>query len=201
MKLTSTLGIAALGLSLLASASAKPLKVFILAGQSNMEGFARVETFDYIGDDPATAPLLKKMRNKDGTPRITDGAWITYFTGRGENNGEGFGKLTTGYGSRGNPTEDGGKIGPEFTFGITMDGAFEEPVLIIKTAWGGKSLYYDYRPPSAGVYPRSEKDIEKDKNPESNSGHYYRLMTSHVKSVLGDIKRVVPDYDAKDGYE
>ena len=166
-----------------------------------MEGFARVETFDYIGDDPATAPLLKKMRNKDGTPRITDGAWITYFTGRGENNGEGFGKLTTGYGSRGNPTEDGGKIGPEFTFGITMDGAFEEPVLIIKTAWGGKSLYYDYRPPSAGVYPRSEKDIEKDKNPESNSGHYYRLMTSHVKSVLGDIKRVVPDYDEKDGYE
>ena len=40
----------------------------------------------------------------------------------------------------------GGKIGPEFTFGITMDDAFEEPVLIIKTAWGGKSLFYDYRP-------------------------------------------------------
>ena len=27
---------------------AKPLKVFILAGQSNMEGHARVETFDYL---------------------------------------------------------------------------------------------------------------------------------------------------------
>ncbi|CAN5823386.1 hypothetical protein BH11VER1_BH11VER1_24070 [soil metagenome] len=34
---------------------AKPLKVFILAGQSNMEGHAKVETFDYIGDDPASA--------------------------------------------------------------------------------------------------------------------------------------------------
>ena len=39
---------------------AKPLRVFILAGQSNMEGHAKVETFDYIGDDPATAPLLKR---------------------------------------------------------------------------------------------------------------------------------------------
>jgi hypothetical protein len=37
--------------ALLAScpAQAKPLKVFILAGQSNMEGPASVATFDYIG--------------------------------------------------------------------------------------------------------------------------------------------------------
>ena len=27
---------------------AKPLKVFMLAGQSNMEGSASVETFDYL---------------------------------------------------------------------------------------------------------------------------------------------------------
>jgi len=201
MKLTSKLGITALALSLLATASAKPLKVFILAGQSNMEGHAKVETFDYIGDDPETAPLLKKMLTEDGTPHVCDGAWITYFTGRGDNNGEGFGKLTTGYGSRRNPAEDGGKIGPEFTFGIKMDETFEEPVLIIKTAWGGKSLFYDFRPPSAGVYPRTAQDIEKDRNPESGSGHYYRLMTSHVKNVLGDIKRIVPDYNEKEGYE
>ncbi|QTN33727.1 hypothetical protein HZ994_15880 [Akkermansiaceae bacterium] len=188
-------------LALVATASARPLKVFILAGQSNMEGHAKIETFDYIGDDPATAPLLKKMRNPDGSPHVCDGAWISYLTGKGDDNGEGFGKLTTGYGSRRNPAEDGGKIGPEFTFGITMDEAFEEPVLIIKTAWGGKSLFYDYRPPSAGVYPRTPQDIEKDRNPEAKSGHYYRLMTSHVKSVLGDIKRVVPDYNEKDGYE
>jgi hypothetical protein len=175
--------------------------VFILVGQSNMEGHAKVETFDYLSDDPKTAPLLKKMRNADGTPRICDGAWISYYTGRREENGEGFGKLTAGYGSRPNPTEDGGKIGPEFTFGITMDEAFVAPVLIIKTAWGGKSLFYDFRPPSAGVYPRTEVDIEKDRRPESGSGHYYRLMLSHVKHVLGDIRRVVPDYDPEQGYE
>ena len=179
----------------------KPLKVFILAGQSNMEGHAKIETFDYIGDDPTTAALLKQMRNADGTPRVCDHAWISYLTGMGDNMGEGFGKLTAGYGSRRNPTEDGGKIGPEFTFGIAMDAAFEEPVLIIKTAWGGKSLYYDYRSPSAGVYPRSAQDIEKDRNPAANSGHYYRLMIDHVKKMLADPKRVCPEYDAAQGFE
>src|SRR5690349_19572227 len=104
-----------------AFAASKPLKVFILAGQSNMEGHARVETFDYIGDDPATAPLLKQMRGADGKAAVCDHVWISYFTGSGDANGEGYGKLTAGYGSRQKPAEDGGNIGPEFTFGLTMD--------------------------------------------------------------------------------
>ncbi len=198
---TSTLLIT---VGLVSSSSAvekKPLKVFILAGQSNMEGHAKVSTFDYIGDDPKTAPILKMMRDADGNPKVADNAWITYYTGRGDDNGEGFGKLTAGYGSRPNPAEDGGKIGPEFTFGLYMDQAIEEPILIIKTAWGGKSLYYDYRSPSSGVYQRTEADIEKERNTEERNGHYYRLMMGHVKHVLSDIKRVVPEYDASQGYE
>ena len=54
------------------AAAAKPLKVYILAGQSNMEGQAKVETFDYIGEDPATSPLLKAMRGPDGKPRVCE---------------------------------------------------------------------------------------------------------------------------------
>ena len=142
-----------------ATAEPKPLRVFILAGQSNMEGHAKVETFDYIGDDPATAPLLKQMRGADGKPTVREGAWISYFTGAGDQNGEGHGTLTAGYGSRRNPHEDGGKIGPEFTFGLTMDAAFDEPVLIIKTAWGGKSLHTDFRSPSAGPYMFNEAQL------------------------------------------
>src|SRR4051794_27664619 len=157
--------LAVCSLASLASAANKPLKVFILAGQSNMEGHARVETFDYIGDDPATAPLLKQMRDLDGKPHVCDHVWISYFTGSGDANSEGHGKLTAGYGSRPKPQEEGGKIGPEFTFGLTMDRALQEPVLIIKTAWGGKSLFYDFRPPSAGVYHRTAADIEKQRNP------------------------------------
>ena len=64
------------------------------------------------------------------------------------------GKLTAGYGSMWgqDPTKPGDKIGPEFTFGLTMDAAFDEPVLIIKAAWGGQSLHTDFRPPSAGPF-------------------------------------------------
>ncbi|RBP47326.1 carbohydrate esterase-like sialic acid-specific acetylesterase [Roseimicrobium gellanilyticum] len=200
------LSLALISLAMLVSPAAaapapKPLKIYILAGQSNMEGHAKVETFDYIGDDPATAPLLKQMRGADGKPTVCEHVWISYFTGTGEANGEGFGKLTAGYGSRQKPDQDGGKIGPEFTFGLTLDAELDQPILLIKTAWGGKSLYYDFRPPSAGVYQRTAKDIEKGQNPEAQCGHYYRLMVDHVRRVLSDIKRVCPVYDEAQGFE
>ena len=193
------------------SALAKPLKVYILAGQSNMEGHASVSTFDYIGKDPKTAPLLKEMRNADGTPRVCENVWISYFTGW-ETFGEGFGKLTAGYGARSNPAEDGGQIGPEFTFGIYMHKLTKEPILLIKTAWGGKSLNTDFRPPSAGPYEFSKEqlaqferrgvDIDKIKAEKARAtGRFYRLMVEHVKRVLKDIKRVCPVYDEKEGYE
>lgn len=207
-----TLGAVVLFATAPAQAQSKPLRVFILAGQSNMEGHAKIETFDYIGDDPATALLLKQMRDADGRPHVCDGAWISYFTGSGDQNGEGHGKLTAGYGSRRQPDQDGGKIGPEFTFGLAMDAAFDEPVLIIKTAWGGKSLHTDFRPPSAGPFAFNEtqlanlqkqgKDMEAIKAAkEKETGRYYRLMIEHVRHVLKDIKRVCPAYDEKQGYE
>jgi hypothetical protein len=188
--------LAALGLQ------AAPTKVFILVGQSNMEGHAKVETIDYIGEDPATAPLLKRMKGPDGKATAEgEGVWISYFTGIGEKNGEGFGKLTTGYGSRQDPAKDGGKIGPEYTFGLAMDRAYQEPVLLIKAAWGGKSLNYDFRSPGAGPYPRTPTDLEKDRHPLENSGHYYRLMLAHVRQVLANPGRICPAYDPKQGYE
>ncbi len=181
--------------------TAKPLQVYILVGQSNMEGHARVETIDYIGEDPATAPLLKRMLGPDGKPAAAKNVWISYHTGLGDQNGEGFGPLTTGYGSRQDPAKDGGKIGPEYTFGLALERAGQGPVLLIKAAWGGKSLNYDFRPPGAGAYPRSPKDIEKNTHPEADTGKYYRLMVAHVKRVLADPARVCPAYDPKQGYE
>ena len=49
----------------------KKLKVFILMGH------AEIGTFDYIGDDPATAPILQEMRDADGQPRVCDEVCIT----------------------------------------------------------------------------------------------------------------------------
>jgi len=42
----------------------KPLKVFMLVGQSNMQGHARITTFEHIGMNPVTAPLLADMPSK-----------------------------------------------------------------------------------------------------------------------------------------
>ncbi len=207
-----------------AAGATKPLKVFILAGQSNMEGHAAISTFDYIGKDPLTAPILKEMRNPDGTPRVCDKVWMSYLTGPydGSANGEGLGKLTAGFGERGNnPTKIGGKIGPEFTFGIYMEKELKEPILIIKTAWGGRSLNTEFRPPSAGQY-KLPKQIQEvwDKHPQgahgipkaedrkawqdkkdAASGVFYRMIIDHVKKVLADPRRVCPEYDEKAGYE
>ena len=67
---TVLVGVTLLALSAPATATDKPLKVFILAGQSNMQGHASVSTFDSLADDPKTAPLLKEMRGPDGKPKV-----------------------------------------------------------------------------------------------------------------------------------
>ncbi len=40
-------------------AMAKPLKVLIMAGQSNMQGHVNISTFDAMADDPKTAQIGK----------------------------------------------------------------------------------------------------------------------------------------------
>ena len=60
-----------------AQAAAKPLKVFILAGQSNMQGHAKVSTFEHIGMDPATKPMLAEMLGADGKPKVCERVWIS----------------------------------------------------------------------------------------------------------------------------
>lgn len=164
-----------------ATTHAAPLKVYILAGQSNMQGHASITTFDYLAKDPKTAPLLAEMRDKDGKPTVCGRVWVSYLSqARGGADEVRAGKLTAGFGAR---TDT---IGPEFTFGITMEKNLKEDILLIKTAWGGKSLHTDFRPPSA--------------TPEG-AGVYYKMMIDHVKKVLADPKKVVPSYNAKDGYE
>jgi alpha-galactosidase len=187
------------------AATGKPVKVFILAGQSNMQGHAHVRTFDAMALDPKTAPILKEMRNADGSPRVCEKVWISSIGCAEE---EQVGRLTAGFGAKAR----GPKIGPEFTFGIYLQKLLDEPIVIIKTSWGGKSLHTDFRPPRAGPYEFNEaqlkrfrdqgKDIERIKAAKAKAtGHYYRLMLDHVKKVLSDIKRVYPDYDATQGYE
>ena len=188
-------------------AAPKPLKIYLLVGQSNMQGHAAERTLEHLGMDPKTAPLLKAIRNADGTAKVQKNVWISSIEPSLES-GEKHGRLTVGYGAGGR----GPKIGPELTFGITMQNHVGEPILLIKTSWGGKSLNTDFRPPNAGPYEFNQQQLEnfkkrgKDvaearKEKTERTGVYYRLMLEHIHKVLAEIRRVYPDYDAKAGYE
>lgn len=188
------------------AAEKKPLQVYILAGQSNMQGHAHVRTFEHIGMDPATKPMLAKMQNADGTPKVCERVWISSIGCAGDDTTEQHGKLTAGFGA----SQE--KIGPEFTFGLSMEMLTDANVLLIKTSWGGKSLHTDFRPPSAGPYVFNEtqltnlekrgKDLAALKAEKvAATGVYYRLMLEQVKKVLADPGRIVPDYDSAQGYE
>ena len=200
-------GVAGLLAGTASQAAAKPLKVYILAGQSNMQGNVNLSTFGSMADDPKTAPILKDMRGADGKPVVCQKVWISSIGCAGDETTEQTGKVTVGFG----PSKE--QFGPEFTFGIYMEKALNEPILIIKTAWGGKSLMTDFRPPSAGkrVFNdfikeqwknRFKLDVEEEaaKNNERCFVTYH-LMIEHIRKVLAGVGRVVPEYDPKQGYE
>ena len=102
-------------LSLTFPVTAKPLKVYLLVGQSNMQGHAAERTLEHLGMDSKTAPLLKAIQNADGTAKLQRNIWISSVD-TSEESGVKQGQLTVGYGAGGR----GPKIGPELTFGITM---------------------------------------------------------------------------------
>lgn len=175
----------------LGTVQAKPLKVFILAGQSNMQGHADVSTLAHLSMDPKHQPLLDKIQDKDGKAKVYEDVHIAYLSGSGSGDSyqssEKKGSLTTGFGARES------KIGPELTFGITMFEKLDEPILIIKTAWGGKSLNTDFRSPGAGENPIPDR--------REATGFFYRQMIEYIQKVLADPGQYHPDYDAKAGYE
>ena len=119
----------------LSMAAAETVKVFVLAGQSNMEGKADQKLIDHQATDEKTKDFFKHLRTGDKWT-VRDDVFIKFLKRHGG--------LTTGFGSP-------NKTGPELEFGHMMGEHFDEPVLLIKTAWGGHSLYQKFRPPSAGM--------------------------------------------------
>ncbi len=85
-------------------------------------------------------------------------------------------------------------IGPELGFGWVMGDVLDEPVLLIKCAWGGKSLAVDFRPPSAGKPPYSlgEKADAAIAQEPAILGKYYRETLALTKAALASIKDLVP---------
>ncbi len=179
------------------------VKVFVLAGQSNMEGKAANTLLDHQATDPKTKDFFAHLRKGDEWAVRNDAS--IKFLGR-------MGPLTIGYGSP-------GRTGAELEFGWMMGDHFEEPVLLIKAAWGGHSLYQKFRSPSAG-YPsdatlqkelegaqnRVKADNEKHnrQNPlptmEEIKGVYgssYRNMMTEVKDVFENYETMFPALKGK----
>ena len=57
-----------LALVSLDAAERSPVTVYLLGGQSNMQGHAKISTFEHIGMDRATQPMLQEMLGADGKP-------------------------------------------------------------------------------------------------------------------------------------
>jgi hypothetical protein len=193
MSVNPLLTAALISIALLGSASAAPppgaangkLKVFILSGQSNMVGFGQVKggtgTMEaYLKSNPKDYGHLVDAK---GEPVVRDDVWLVDLSYPDKQK---QGWLTTGYGA------DSGHIGPEYGFGFEIGDHFDDPVLIIKSAWGGRSLAHNFLPPSAGGYPKPEKD--------GDAGFQYAEVQRHVKEITGNLKTYYPGYSGK-GWE
>jgi len=163
-------------------AGKSPVKVFILAGQSNMEGQGVVDldgkdynqgkgTLVQVMKDPARADLFKHLKDAQGEWVVRDDIWFYFKSASGLKAG-GLTIGGTGYGGKHH-------IGPELQFGHVVGDHLTNQVLLIKTAWGGKSLYKDFRPPSSG----------------GNVGPFYTKMLEEVREALADLKKHFPAYD------
>lgn len=156
--------------------AAEKTKVFILAGQSNMQGQGVVSmdhADHYNGGKGNLVWSMEHSRSKEQMKHLRDesGKWvkrddveISYKVGEKVRRGP----LTIGYTGYGGSSH----IGPELQFGHVVGDHFEEPVLLIKTAWGGKSLYRDFRPPGSG----------------GETGAYYQKMMAEVREALSEYK-------------
>ena len=151
------------------------LRVFWLAGQSNMQGQGVVD-FDhpkhYNGGKGILKNVMNTSKHADRYKHIVDanGDWVVrddVFVRYQTKEELKTGGLSIGY------TGYGGKhhIGPEFQLGHLAGEAFDEPVLLIKTAWGGKSIHKNFRPPSAG----------------GTTGEFYTKMLAEYREALANL--------------
>ena len=128
------------------------VKVFLLAGQSNMQGHGAVEleregqpVNGTLKDALQQSPnrfLMQGLRGAQGNWSTRDDVIVWYQAGEQLK----AGPLTVGFTGH----SDQLHFGLEWQLGQVFGDAFDEPVLLVKTAWGGKSLEHDFRPPSSG---------------------------------------------------
>ncbi len=158
------------------SAKDRTVQVFILAGQSNMEGHGRISgpqkgTLETLSQDPATAERYRHLQSNDSWVTRED-VWITWLERKG--------KLGVGgWAAK-------GAIGPELGFGWVVGDFLDAPVLLLKFGPGGTSLAGPWRPPGAGPHRNGKPRGE-------GIGNQYDHLISSVKDRLANLSREFPE--------
>jgi alpha-galactosidase len=194
-RIVSTL-LAAVSFVAAADAADKTVKVFILAGQSNMVGHGKIEE----GRNPAykegskdvpreikggvgclrTLATDPKTKSTYGKFLGSDGKWVeredvfVYATADDTKKPCRLSALSNGH-----------WFGPELGFGFAVGDYLKEPVLLIKTSWGGKDLAVDFRPPSSGSTELGQGRRE--------TGAYYKKIMELVKEGLANYEKDFPE--------
>ncbi len=160
------------------SSGETPVRVFILAGQSNMVGAGQVRanpdrhegqgSLEWLVDSSPEKARYAHLRDEDGEWTERDDVRV-WFLGR-------KGPLRPGFGSNDNT------IGPELGFGTVVGDFYDEPVALVKIAWGGKAIGREFRPPSSG----------------GEVGAEYRLLVENVKRIMADPAAVFPEFKGRE---
>lgn len=167
----------------------KPVKVFLLMGQSNMLGMGKIKGADKAGT------LEHAVKTEKLYPFLIDdaGAWterkdvrnvrvmVARGGGMGVHNNEWM-------------TVKGNTIGPELGIGHQLGNALGEPVLILKSCIGNRALGWDLLPPGSERYEYEEVD------PKTKKKVTYVYAGSGDKAerwVKGEEPKEVPWYAGK----
>ena len=180
------------------------IKVFILAGQSNMVGYGHSElgkdnvagavgSLRYLANNDATYPeydytsLLETPGDPAGSVWATrSDVKVWWRNGASGNLGGAIGKGELGPPFRGANTN---WFGPEYGFGqVIGDHYASDDVLIIKAAWGGHKLVTDFRSPSAVAKRGGEV------------GASYNAIFNDAREVLLDLDNQFPKWAGR-GYQ
>ncbi len=174
----------------------RPVKVFVLAGDSNMAGRAQVTLLRYQAFQPETKKRFQHLlEGKEWVVR--EDVWVKSFQQKGN--------LTVGFG------QEPDRFGPELEFGRIVGDYFDEQVLLIKTCWGGHNIYRDFRPPSAGLPSRDilekrRQELQKAQphitfaDVEKPYGLMYREMLKEIQETLAHLDKHFPTYRGQ-GFE
>lgn len=175
----------------------KPIQIYLLSGQSNMTGRGNLGDLNkpaaeqkatlvrYIMEPQNVEKykfLYKDVEKKGLSWTVRDDVFMTLgdWPHEGKTDQGKHGGLGPGYGGFRNKG-----FGPELGIGHALGDFHNEPVLLVKVAFGANNLAKNFRPPSSG----------------GTLGDNYPLVVKAVKEAIEHLPEIIPGYQKETGYQ